>query len=127
VRSFRVAGVEAAGPEGVPPEGVEAERLAGFCMLGINCVPGTPPRLKLEDESGLAVTPPPPDAAPAGKSPPETPWIDAGPDVIAFSNAPRPDSTLLTASGETRGAALGSPTPGVVVPSSGACDTGGGP
>jgi hypothetical protein len=100
-------------------------------MLGIICVPGTPPRftpLPLEDASPLA----PAFAfafafARSGNNPTETACTDAGPAVTAFSKAPRCESTLLTASGEICGAADGSPTPGVVVPSSEGTEAGGGP
>jgi hypothetical protein len=96
-------------------------------MLGIICVPGTPPRftpLPPDDASALAFAF---AFAPSGNNPTETACTDAGPAVTAFSKAPRCESTLLTASGEICGAADGSPTPGVVVPSSEGTEAGGGP
>ena len=59
-------------------------------------------------------------------SPAATAAVDAGPLVTAFSNAPREELTLLTASGDTCGAATGSPTPFVVEPSSDGNEGGGG-
>ena len=89
-------------------------------MLGINCVPGTALRLLLfiASDAGCAGLGNRPTAAAAACS---------GPAVIAFSNAPRCERTLLTASGDTCGAESGLPTPGVVVPSSAGIDAGGGP
>jgi hypothetical protein len=65
--------------------------------------------------------------APPGNNPTDTACIEAGPLVTAVSNALRSDMTLLTASGDTWGAAFGSPTPGVVATSSGGSGAGGGP
>jgi hypothetical protein len=97
-------------------------------MLGIICVPATPPRRKLAGGgSGLAAFGGAAfgAAAFAGNNPAAAARADSGPLVTAFSNAPRCDATLLTASGETCGAKLGAPMPGAVAASSG--DTGGGP
>jgi len=95
--------------------------MAGFGMLGIICVPGTPPRLiPLGEESGLD-----PSGACGGA---DFGVLDVRVDIaIASTSAPRPESTLLVASGETCGLLLGSPTPGVVVASSRGIDGGGGP
>lgn len=46
---------------------------------------------------------------------------------MALSNASRSAEALLVASGDTRREGAGSPTPGVVVASSGGIDAGGGP
>lgn len=93
-------------------------------MLGIICVPGAPRFTPLppDDASALAFA-----FARSGNNPAETACAEAGPAVAAFSKAPRCESTLLTASGEICGAADGSPTPGVVVPSSEGTEAGGGP
>jgi hypothetical protein len=69
-------------------------------MLGMSCVPGTPRLMPLGDESGAEGARGRTDAA------------------IASAKAPRPESTLLIASGETCGPLIGSPTPGVVDASS---------
>jgi hypothetical protein len=64
-------------------------------MIGITCVPGIPRFIPLGDESGAAGS--------CGCF-----------DAIASPKAPRLDSTLLIASGETCGPLIRSPTPGVV-------------
>ena len=97
-------------------------------MLGIICVPGTPPRWKPVDGST-------PDAAGTAEAaeidPAEGRLTDGGagaepPRADAAAYASRRESTLLTARGETCGAALGSPIPGAVVASSGETDNGAG-
>ncbi len=82
----------------------------GLAMLGISWVPGTL-RLMPPDESapGWAARIEPVEGARA----------------TASTNAPRRESTLLIASGETCGPLLGSPTPGVVDASSAGTEGGG--
>jgi hypothetical protein len=89
----------------------EAAPIDGCAMLGTSmaCVAGTP-RFTPLDAASLEL------------------WLwialaRAAPP--AASNAPRRESTLLTASGDTCGAELGSPIPGVVLASSGGSEGGG--
>ncbi len=99
---------------GAPPGGAGAPGgpTFGFAMLGISCVPGTPPCLMpLSDESGgtLIELAEADCRAPAG-----------------LSKESGRVSTLLVASGDTCGPLLGRPTPGVVDASSSG-NEGGGP
>jgi hypothetical protein len=80
-------------------------------MLGMISVPGMFRRTPLAEAEGSE-----PEAA-----------AEDRPPCSALPNAPRSDTTLLTASGDTCGAVLGSPIPGAVVASSGEIDGGGGP
>jgi hypothetical protein len=88
--------------------------MLGFAMLSITCVPGTP----------LVRLTPLCDASPAEAAGDELESRDVGP--IAAENAPRSETTLLTASGDTRAAAFGGPSPLAVEASSGGSEMGGG-
>ena len=106
-------------------------------MLGIISVPGTPLRFTpLDDGSAFAGIEGEEEGAGGAAGPDATGIeLDPGPrgrtdggcaaaPAIASMNAPRRESTLLTASGETWGAALGSPMPAAVVASSPGTDAG---
>lgn len=148
VLSWRFEGALVAGaaPDGAPPGG-----RFGNAELGIICVPGTPLRFppeldSLTDDPGGADVAFEGDAGAsegnAGASEADagvgsdvpSPMLgfepalrrEAGVPAVALSNALRSESTLLTASGETCGPVLGSPTPFAVAANSGGT-SGGGP
>ena len=90
-------------------------------MLGMICVPGILPPPTEGSELGAG-------AADAAEIEPAEGRPDGGGGAPGTeSYAPRRESTLLTASGDTCGAAFGSPMPCAVVASSGGTDCGGGP
>lgn len=149
VLSGRFEGAFVAGPApDSAPDG-----MFGNAELGIICVPATPlrftPELDSLFDSLFVGAPDAADAADAAEpggadgafegdicGGAEAPGPmsgfepglrrEAGVPAAAFSNEPRSESTLLTASGETCGAVLGSPTPLAVAANSGGT-SGGGP
>jgi hypothetical protein len=110
-----------------PPLGPLPEAAPGLAMLGMISVPGIrfpPPAVGSELGAGATDC----DAAEATPIPPADGRFEAGWLLsIASTDALRRESMLLTARGDTCGAPLGSPTPGVVLASSGENETGGGP